>query len=251
MQFSKTSAALCRCPSKVIYLSFMDFFAIQSRAQCIKISFLLGGRSWPEFSPESAEDNEVADLMAFDAPSLRSRRNSVLARQNTCPLPLQPSSSSTSSRRHSLLHRQRISLERPTHRPPPHPPSPLQRQASFSEPVPEEPPDPPAPVEPMAEAPVELDANACASPPTSDFDTRATNLSTRTGGHQNSSQSGSKRGTLGRSYSSTDAPSDDKVGECHVNAVPPNKGKPDLNSTFRRWQPERHRCGPVARPGQW
>lgn len=227
-------------------------FTIEARERCIKISFLLGGRSWPEFSPESAEDYEVADLMAFDAPTLRSRRNSVLARQNTCPLPLPPPSSC--SRRHSL-HRQRTSLDRPTHRPPQHPASPLHRQASVL--VPDE-PEPPPLVEPMADAeapcdPVELviDANACASPPTSDFNSRASNLSTtRASGHQNASQSGSKRGTLGRSYSSTDAPSDDKVGECHVNDVPPDKGKPDLNSTFRRWKPERHRCGPVARPGQ-
>jgi len=65
------------------------------------------------------------------------------------------------------------------------------------------------PIEPVA---LVLEANACASP-SSDFNPRASNLNTRASGHSNSSQSGSKRGTLGRSYSSTDAPSDDKVGE--------------------------------------
>ncbi|XP_059486608.1 regulating synaptic membrane exocytosis protein 2 isoform X2 [Neocloeon triangulifer] len=46
---------------------------------------------------------------------------------------------------------------------------------------------------------------------TSDFNPRASNLHQRSSGHSSSSQSGAKRGTLGRSFSSTDAPSDDKV----------------------------------------
>jgi hypothetical protein len=166
----------------------------------------------------------VADLMAFDTPHLRSRRNSVLVRQNTCPLPCLP----PTSRRHSFLRQRTAYIEPPlsTIKSPPGP-QPLQPDSALktfiSDPPlhmnePQENAPQPLTLEPADEAPhipveLDLEANACASP-SSDFNPRASNLSARASGHSNTTQAGSKRGTLGRSYSSTDAPSDDKVGAC-------------------------------------
>ncbi|CAB3370540.1 Hypothetical predicted protein [Cloeon dipterum] len=179
--------------------------------------------SWPELSPvccpESAEDLEVADLMAYEAPPCCRRRNSVLARQNTCPLPLQQPP--VPHPRH-VLHRQRTSFTESVPCQPPDlapyneplddcatemPENTANCDPEMTEPPPDTQIEPPAPTEHVE---LDVDANACASPP-SDFNPRASTLNQRSSGHSNTSQTSAKRGTLGRSFSSTDAPSDDKV----------------------------------------